>query len=328
MLASIIAAMKHRVPVFNLALVFLTYVLLTAQALRLPSITLPNLAPRDTLAPVATHKTSPPLPRDVYLIVDTDYTDESIRSAEFRRPIYGSHVSVLFNGISADGINGVDGPLRAEIISYGLQSRALLRVLDFTPPAWQRSIGLRGPAGYRRTVHRIGTTTVTNSQLLNQFTGKGIVVHALQRDDIYRIGFGEQYNGCISFAERLLEEVLEGGFRLTDFPDLWRILDDGKMYSKYVDPPFLVRIDQVTYEWSATKGRVEGMDFLTEFDVGFVEPRIVGSTRHEIWFPESVRWTDDPGNWPYHMRRWTQRSRLRRTEWDGTGNEGRRSGGC
>ena len=281
------------------ALVFLlSWLLVHIQAFHLPS------SQTAATAHVAPRSERPLLPRGVSLVVDTERTEPSVSSPLFGRPIYGSHVSVAFDGTSANGVDGTDGALRVEILRYRQLQDFVVRVLDFTPVNWRRPVGRTAGGTFVRTIHRVGTTTLTNAQLADQLTGKGVVPRALKRDDIYRLGWGDFYNGCISFAERLVQEVLGPSFRVADYPQLQALLDDGKEYSKHVSPPIVTKISALWYEYSASQDPTRGLSFTTEFDVSFAEPQIVGSTRHEVWFPPHVQWRTHPGGWTWYQRRW------------------------
>lgn len=233
------------------------------------------------------------LTREVSLVINVSTRRTPRYSSRLDRNVRRAHVSIDFGGTSIDGVNGEDGPIRVEVGVEGAgtpQRKLIVRVLDFSPVAWRRSIGRAAPEGFERIIAPVGSTTITNEQLVDPVTGEGLVARLLQRDNVYRIGQGENYNDCIVYVGRLLQSAVESVAssgqaskslawweRLST--DAATAVEDAMEANKITTPPVTATISSVYYLLSPKRGGVEGQDYTSKFNVTSPNGIIVVETK-------------------------------------------------
>ena len=144
-----------------------------------------------------------PEPRKVTVITDI-WTSKKATSSKTGDTVFGGHAILEIDGSSTEGPLSMElGPL---VLPIGQELGLLVR--DFgvansdkpfpQPPPWQ----------YRQR-HSIpnGVTLLTNAELFDHQSGRGLVADAWRLDPEYVVGTGFKPNDCFDFIERVLAEM-------------------------------------------------------------------------------------------------------------------------
>ena len=142
-----------------------------------------------------------PPPRIVTVISDVR-TNVHSPTGEQLFPI---HSAIDFAG------NDQDGPMRVEIVidnNERNKGNLALRALDLTTFNSGRTISRQGPPDTVRHLQEIGQTRLTNSEIADLRTGKGLVADTWALDNVWRTGPANlPVNTCSTFIRRLVRAL-------------------------------------------------------------------------------------------------------------------------
>lgn len=156
-----------------------------------------DLQPRQDAPAPAT-----PQSRYVYVVTDVDLNQKAVSSTS-GKPIFGGHASIRVAGTD------VDGPLVIEVAVNVDASGLQIRVLDTGVANTGKPIGFWGAPNSRRFVVQNGEITLTNSEIFDHQTGKGLVADAWNENPVYTRGTGATSNTCYDFVNGVLAHMNE-----------------------------------------------------------------------------------------------------------------------
>jgi len=177
--------------------------------------------------------------RFVYVITDVSSTEIAV-SPKTGKPIFGLHTALHVDG------TGTDGPLRMEIAvnQAAIDTEGyVLRVKDLGVASTGKPIGFWSSIqNSRRFGVQNGQTSLTNSEIFDHNSGRGLVVDAWKTNPVYAKGTGSTPNTCIDFVDQMLAHM-----KLDLDPSMSRIFSNGDEYYTYNSKAF---VQELPHVWS------------------------------------------------------------------------------
>jgi len=177
--------------------------------------------------------------RFVYVITDVSSTEIAV-SPKTGRPIFGLHSALHVDGTDTDG------PLRIEIAvnQAAIDTRGyVLRVKDLGVASTGKPIGFWSSIGNsRRYVVQNGQTSLTNAEIFDHDSGRGLVVDAWKTNPVYAKGTGSTPNTCIDFVDQMLAHM-----NLDLDPSMSKIFSNADEYYTYNSKEF---VQELPHVWS------------------------------------------------------------------------------
>ena len=175
-----------------------------------------------------------PSPRYVYVITDVSTTDRAV-SPKTGKPIFDMHTALHIDGTDTDG------PMRIEIAvnPTALDTQGyVIRVKDLGVANSGKPIGFwSSMQNARRYVVQNGQTTLTNAEIFDHDSGRGMAVDAWKVNPVYSRGTGSSPNTCIDFVDNMLAQM-----NLDLDPAMSKIFADGDEYYTYNSEKFVMKL--------------------------------------------------------------------------------------
>lgn len=147
--------------------------------------------------------------RKVHVVIDFHLYRKAV-SRQSGLLVYGGHAQISIDGTDKDGPLAIElGINPVNQLPGNTLSKALyaVRCIDYGIENTGTSITSTLYPQTLRHEATIGETSLTNAELFNPETGKGLVVDAWMKDPIYRMGLNSTPNTCYDLLVRVIRRM-------------------------------------------------------------------------------------------------------------------------
>ena len=187
-------------------------------------------------------------PRGVSVVIDIDFNQRLGDS-------FRTHTFVEFAGTATDG------PFRVELATQqtsGGKFVGAVRGIDLTTAATDSGISLAERKGCMRKMYAYQLTPVTNAELMDSTTGKGLIWQTWMQDPKIRTGNGHDVRLSTgqTFVHKLLDTVFGAEhMKANPLPRGARsLMDAGDTYARHADPATSTKVTRFLLEKQVYEG--------------------------------------------------------------------------